>query len=104
VSTTAASELQHAREQHDAGMFREMRADAKRQDELRAELIAHWRFMAKHVAADLRISQADKLEVFLHSICASLDGVSGQFEHAVDLIIDGLVINDGVMLHEELAR
>jgi hypothetical protein len=100
-----ASELQRLVAKHDA-LQRELYCSAQCScaDELRKELLAHWMFMARHIQNDPETKPEDKCAVLLHAICASIDGVSGQFEHSVDLGIDGELINDGVMLHEELAR
>lgn len=73
-------------------------------DELRKELLDHWRFMARHIQNDPETKAEDKCAGLLHAICASIDGVSGQFEYTVTLVIDDIAINANVMLHEELAQ
>ena len=74
----------------------------KRAVELRPELLAHWRFLVKHIKNDKSVRDEERLDILLHSICSSLDGVSGQFDHVTDLVIEGITINGDVMLHEEL--
>ena len=90
-------------------------------EELRRDMLFHFRHMVVYWDAHPGMSPRDKLSGLLHSILCYIDGVSGSSPCAFDLVCrphpddkqfnidegdrwvqDGDVINAGLMLHEEL--